>query len=163
MATEREFSFATVILAGRATGADGERIEEMVRAARAAGAENIVVAVPRGWRAPPRTRVAHVAPGSPPVSALRAGMAQLSNTAAQFALLWPPGSTSPDVVRLTALLDDVKRERAALTALDGDDIEHGPVMIARDAWLELMTLGEQGITAVAERRGIRRVTVKRAT
>jgi hypothetical protein len=30
-------------------------------------------------------------------------------------------------------------------------------MIARDAWLDLMTLGEQGMAAVAERRGVHRV------
>jgi hypothetical protein len=31
------------------------------------------------------------------------------------------------------------------------------VMIARDSWLELMTLGELGMAAVAARRGVRAI------
>lgn len=156
--TEQEFPLAAVIVAGRAAGSDGDRIAEMVQAARDAGADPIVVAVPRGWRAPSRTRVAHVAPGAPPISAVRAGMAQLSNTSARFALLWPLAASAPDVVSLLALVDDVKRERADVTAFAGDDLASGPVIIARDAWLELMTIGEQGILAFATRRGLRLVT-----
>jgi molybdopterin-guanine dinucleotide biosynthesis protein A len=158
-----ELSFAAVILAGRAVGADGERIAAMVQTARENGAEHVVVAVPRGWRAPVRTRVAHVPPGAPPISAVRAGMAQLSNTGVRFALLWPLDGPALDHARLLALLEDVKRERATLTMLDGDELDRAPVMVARDAWLELMTVGEQGIGAVVERRGLRRVAVERAT
>jgi hypothetical protein len=44
-----------------------------------------------------------------------------------------------------------------MTAIDGDDLDRSPVLIARDAWLDLMTLGEQGMEAVAARRGITRV------
>jgi hypothetical protein len=134
----------------------------MVQAARAAGAHGIVVAVPRGWRAPAHARVVHVAPGASPISAVRAGMAQLSNTPAPYAMLWPLAAEA-DAQRLRALVDDVRRARPALAAFDGADLERGPVMIARDAWLELMTLGEQSIAAVAERRGLRRVAVERAT
>jgi molybdopterin-guanine dinucleotide biosynthesis protein A len=162
MPTDREFPFAVVVLAGRASGGDGDRVAEMVRTARAAGAHSIVVAVPRGWRAPAHARVAHVAPGASPISAVRAGMAQLSNTPAPYALLWPLDAAAIDVERLRVLVEDVERMRPSLAAFEGDDLERGLVMIARDAWLELMTLGEQSIAAVAERRGLRRVAVERA-
>lgn len=157
MPADPEFPFATVILAGRASAGDRDRVAEMVQTARAAGAHSIVVAVPRGWRAPAHARVVHVAPGASPISAVRAGMAQLSNTPAPYALLWPLEAASADADRLRALADDVRRERPSLAAFAGEDLERGPVMIARDAWLDLMTVGEQGIAAVAERRGLRRV------
>ncbi|HET7187034.1 MAG TPA: hypothetical protein VFI52_02710, partial [Gemmatimonadaceae bacterium] len=62
-----------------------------------------------------------------------------------------------DVARLSALVRGTQSEGAALALHEGDDLEHAPLMIARDAWLDLMTLGEQGLTAVAERRGLHRV------
>lgn len=163
MPSDRDFPFAVVILAGRASGGDGDRVGEMVQSARDVGADAIVVAVPRGWRAPAHARVVHVAPGASPISAVRAAMAQLSNTPAPYAVLWPLDASSVDVERLRALVHDVKRERPSLAAIEGDDLDRGPVMIARDAWLELMTLGEHGMGAVAERRGLRRVAVERAT
>ena len=162
----QDLPFAVVILAGHASGGDGDRVNEMVQAAREVGADDIVVAAPRGWRAPAHARVVHVAPvapGAPLISAVRAGMAQLSNTPARYALLWPLGAPSTDVGRLRALVDDVQRERPSLAALEGDDLERGPVMIARDAWLDLMTLGETGMAAVAERRGLHRVSAESAT
>jgi hypothetical protein len=162
MPTDREFPFAVVVLAGRASGGDGDRVAEMVRTARAAGAHSIVVAVPRGWRAPAHARVVHVAPGAAPIGAVRAGMAQLSNTPAPYALLWPLEAAS-DSARLRTLVEDVEQSRPSLAAFEGDDLERGLVMIARDGWLELMTIGEQGIAAVAERRGLRRVPVTPAT
>lgn len=150
-------SFAVVILAPRATPGDRERVDGMVQVARAAGAQAIVAAVPRGWRAPPHSRVVHVAPGAPAISAIRAGMAQLSNTSVRHAMLWPLDAAGADVARLSALVRGIQFEGAALAVLEGDDVEHAPLMIARDAWLDLMTLGEQGMTALAERRGLHRV------
>jgi hypothetical protein len=161
MPDAQEFPFAVVILAGRASGGDGDRVAEMVRTARAVGAHGIVVAVPRGWRAPAHARVVHVAPGAAPISALRAGMAQLSNTPAPYALLWPLEAASVDAGRLSALAEAARRERPSVVAIDGDDLERDPVMIARGVWLELMTLGEQGVTAVVERHGVLRVAIER--
>jgi hypothetical protein len=145
-----------VILAPRATSADHDRVATMVESARSL-AGYVVVVVPKGWRAPPRSRVVHVAPGVSAIGAIRAGMAQLSNTPAPYALLWPLEAGAVDVARLRVLVADVARKRPAVGALAGDDVEHAPVMVARDAWLDLMTLGEQGIGAVAERRGVHRV------
>lgn len=146
MAT-REFPFAAVILAAGAAAADSPRVAEMVQAARAAGAEPVVVAAPRGWPALPNARMVHVAPDASSISGLRAGMAQLTNTTARFALLWPFDERTTEVVSLLALVDDVKRERATMTALEGDVKARGAVMVARDAWLDLMAGGVEGLSA----------------
>jgi hypothetical protein len=112
--SEDHRSFAAVILAGGATAADSARLAEMVQVARADGAVAVVCAVPRGWRAPERARVVHVAPGASPSSALRAGLAQLGNSTARFVMLWPLADrTMPDMV--------VPRERwLELMTSDGD-------------------------------------------
>jgi hypothetical protein len=157
-AGDGEVAIAVVILAPRATSADHDRVATMVEQARSFAAY-VAVVVPKGWRAPPRSRVAHVPPGVSPIGAIRAGMAQLSNTPARYALLWPLEAGDVDAARLRALVADVARKRPTLGALAGDDVEHAPVMVARDAWLDLMTLGEQGFGAVAERRGLHRVVV----
>jgi hypothetical protein len=156
LAGDVDGAIAVVILAARATPADHDRVAAMVDSARSLAAYAVVV-VPKGWRAPPRSRVVHVAPGVSAIGAIRAGMAQLSNTPARYALLWPLEAGGMDVGRLRTLVADVAHERPALGALAGDDLEHAPVMVARDAWLDLMTLGEQGIGVVAERRGVHRV------
>ena len=154
---DKAHSFAVVILASRATPSDRERVADMVQVAREVGAQAIVAAVPRGWRAPPYSRVVHVAPGASAISAIRAGMAQLSNTSVRHAMLWPLNAADAGVARLATLVRGTPSEGAALALLDGDDVEHAPLMIARDAWLDLMTLGEQGMAALAERRGLHRV------
>ena len=163
MAAEQALPFAVVILAGRAGAGDVDRVGEMVLTARGVGAHAIVVALPRGWRAPAHGRVVHVAPGSAPIAAVRAGMAQLSNTPARYALLWPLDAWAVSADRLRALVNEVQRELPSLAAIDGEDVDRAPVMIARDAWLDLMTLGEHGIEAVAARRGMHRVVADRAT
>jgi hypothetical protein len=151
-----EIAIAAVILASRAKPADRDLVDAMVESARDLASYAVVV-VPKGWRAPPRSRVVHVAPGVSAIGAIRAGMAQLSNTPARYALLWPLEAGAVDPARLHTLVAEVARERPALGALAGDDIEHAAVMVARDAWLDLMTLGEQGIGAVAARCGLHRV------
>jgi hypothetical protein len=153
---------AVVILASRASPADRERVAELVGMARTLGARAIVVAVPKGWRAPAHARVVHATPGAPGISALRLAMAQLSNTPARYALLWPLGSAAgPEA--LDALVAGVAQARPAFALLEGDDPDHDPVMVARESWLELMTLGEQGMEAVADRLGARRVSRERPT
>jgi hypothetical protein len=153
---ESELDVAVVILAARATPADRDRVTEMVGVARMLGARAIVVAVPRGWRAPAQSRVVHATPGAPSISALRLAMAQLSNTPARYVMLWPLESAAGPG-ELNALVAGVTRERPAFALLEGDDPDHDPVMLAREVWLELMTLGEQGMQAVGDRLGTSRV------
>jgi molybdopterin-guanine dinucleotide biosynthesis protein A len=151
-----ELAIAVVVLAPRATPSDRDLVAGIVESANGFAAYTVVV-VPKGWRAPPRSRVAHVSPGASPIAAIRAGMAQLSNTPARYALLWPLEAGAVDPARLRALVAAVGRERPALATFAGEDVERAPVMVARDAWLDLMTLGEQGIGAVAGRHGVHRV------
>jgi hypothetical protein len=155
MAT-RDFPFACVVFAEQAGDAQRASVAAMVESALALGAAPVVTVLARGSDALPGARVAHVAAGAPRISAIRAGMTLLANSAVEYALLWPHGAEA-DLASLRALVDDARDQRATLTALAGADLDHAPVMIARDAWLELLTLGEQGLGAVAARRGERRV------
>ena len=54
---------------------------------------------------------------------------------------------------VTGASSGIGLETARRLAAEGAQV----LMIARDAWLELMTLGEQGMAALAERRGLQRV------
>jgi hypothetical protein len=153
----RAFPFAAVILAPRATPEDGVTLTRFVEAARAAGADPVVIAGPRETTAVAGARGVHVPTGASEVTALRLGMAQLGNSSARYVLLLHIHDATPDVVSLLALVDAAKRSESAVSAFDGDDLERGPVFIARDAWLELMTLADHGIAAVAARRGLQRV------
>ena len=143
---------AAVFLAMRVP--DEALLQSLVDAARAAGAHPIVVVLPREVHAPAEVRVARVAAGASAINGLRSGMALLTNTTARLALIWPlEGAELTDVPRIGGLVDVARREGAAVTAFAHDDLDGSPVIVARDAWLELVTLGEQGIGAVAARRG----------
>lgn len=153
----RAFPFAAVVLAPRATAADAVALANLLEAARAAGADPIIATVPRDVHGAPGARAVHVTAGASDSTALRTGMAQLGNSTARFMLLLRLGGGAADVVSLLALVDAAKRDGAALTAFAGDDLERGPLFVARDVWLDLMTLAEEGIGAVAARRGVHRV------
>jgi CTP:molybdopterin cytidylyltransferase MocA len=151
------FDLAAVVLAGAATATDAPLVQAMIRAARAAGAEPVVVVVPRGMAAPEGARVAQVAAGAAVISGLRAGMALLANSTARFVLLWPFDDEWSDTDGVMPLVEGARREGAPVTAMEGADLDHEPIVVARDSWLELMTIGEQGMDALAARRGVHRV------
>lgn len=153
----RAFPFAAVVLAPGAAASDDVALAHLVEAARAAGADPVIAAVPRDASVATGARAVHLAAGASDITALRRGMAQLGNSTARFALLLRLGGGTMDVVSLLALVDAAKRDGAALTAFAGDDLERGPLFVARDAWLDVMTLAEQGIGAVAARHGVHRV------
>ena len=143
---------AAVVLAHGAMD-DDAALAARVATARAAGAEVIVVALARGRVPPAGALTARVAANAPRISALRAGLALLANRPARLALLLPEG-TAPDAYDLPALVAAARREGAAVTAFVACDLDAPPVIVEREAWLELLTLGEQGIGAVAARRGL---------
>lgn len=148
---------AAVIVAHRAEDAAG--YEAMLARARDAGAEPVVLVLRRDAAVPIGARVARVSDGASDISALRAGMALLTNTTARLVLLWPAaGDVTAEVPALHALVAAARREGGAVTAFANADLDRSPVIVARDAWLELVTLGEQGLAAVAARRGEHRVT-----
>ena len=155
MAT-KDFATAAVILANEG-GITTPSLDELVGAAREAGAGPIVVVVPRGYTAPAGGRTVHVPLRSTRISAIRAGMAQLANTPSRFAMLMPRTLASVDAGSMRLLVEQIAAEPGALIARDGASLDDSPVIVARDAWLELLTLGEQGMDAVAGRRGVLRV------
>lgn len=148
------FSLAAVLVATSATSNDARELEAMVNAARDAGADPIVIALPRGVPAPAGARVAHVAAGAKAISGIRAGMALLANTTVTVALVWPHDRGWSETDGIAPLVDTAKRERFPLTALAGSALDRAPVVVARDCWLELMTVGEQRMDALAARRGV---------
>jgi hypothetical protein len=152
-----QFPFAALLLAHDATDAEAEALESLARDAATIGATPIVVALPPNVRAPASTRIVRVKLGGSQVSALRLGMAQLTNTSARAVLLVSLRGAHRPVVSLLALLDGAKRSGDALVAFEHAALDDSPVLVPRDAWLELVTLGEDGIDAVAARRGVVRV------
>ena len=83
-------------------------------------------------------------------------MAQLANTPARVVLLLPHGGPPPSLVALLSLVDAAKRAPDAIVAFDGAPLDESPVLVPRDAWLELVTLGGE-----RTRRG-RRAAASRA-
>jgi hypothetical protein len=152
-----QFPFAALLLAHDATDADVAALESLARDAATIGATTVVVALPSNVQAPGSTRVVRVKLGGAPVTALRLGMAQLTNTSARAVLLVPLRGAHRPLGSLLALLDGAKRSGDALVALENAGLDESPVLVPRDAWLELVTLGEDGIDAIATRRGVRRV------
>jgi hypothetical protein len=155
--TASNVAFAALVLAARATTAQEEKVGALVRAAQEAGAALVIAVLPRGARAPTGARTAMVAPTATAISAMRAGMALLSNTMVRHALLLPLETPAHQMETLGLLVDAAASEGEPLVAFAGTDLDRAPVMIARDSWLELMTLGEQGMAAVAARRGVRAI------
>ncbi|HKP16228.1 MAG TPA: hypothetical protein VJT85_09185, partial [Gemmatimonadaceae bacterium] len=62
------------------------------------------------------------------------------------------------LVTLLALVDAAKRDEQALITFANASLDLSPVLIPRDAWLELVTVGESGMDAVAARRRVTRVS-----
>ena len=155
--TARVFPFAGLLVAHDASPADSARLANLARVAADAGASPVVVAMPPGLDAPADVRVVRTRPQGPPIAAIRLGMAQLANTIAQAALLVPLGAEPVSLVALLALVDAAKRDTRVVVALDDAGLDTSPVLVPRDAWLELVTVGESGMNAVAARRRVLRV------
>ena len=146
---------ALLILAPAA--ADSGSVLAMARIGVALNASPIVVALPPILDAPPGSRIVRIKPGSTPIAAIRLGMAQLANTTATSVLLWPHAAADMRVESLRTLLDAAEREPASMIAFADSALDLTPVIVPRDAWLEVVTLGEGGLDAVARRRRVARV------
>jgi hypothetical protein len=151
------FPFAALLVAHDAAEADAEPLAAMARDAIAVGAAPLVVALPPGVQPPEGTRVVRTKPGGSHVTALRLGKAQLTNTTARAVLLVPLHGVHPPLFSLLALVDAAKGGGDSLIGLADASLDVSPVLVPRDAWLELVTLGEGGMDAVAARRGVQRV------
>ena len=54
-------------------------------------------------------------------------------------------------------MDEAKRSTDAIVAFERATLDGGVLVVPRDAWLELVTLGEGGMSAVVARRRVVRV------
>lgn len=152
--TEKDFPLAALLLAQDVVSSDSYDVEEMASIAHELGATPIVVALAAGAEPPSGVRVARTKPRGSAITAIRLGMAQLTNSTAKMVLLWPHAGMQPPLVAMLALLDEAKRSRDAIVAFDGASLDASPLMIPRDAWLDLVTLGEEGLDALAARRSV---------
>jgi hypothetical protein len=160
MTTARAFPFAGLLVAHDATPADAVRLAALARVVADAGASPVVVAVAPNVEAPADARVVRTRPQGAPIAAIRLGMAQLTNTVAQSVLLVPLGAEPASLVALLALADAAKRDVRAIIAVDNASLDTSPLLVPRDAWLELVTVGESGMNAVAARRRVLRVATE---
>lgn len=153
----RAFPFAALVLAHGATESDAPLIAELAGAAAEVGAMPVIVAAPFVCDLPAGARLVRTRPGGSTIAAIRVGMAQLTNTVARAAIVAPHAATETSLVALLALVDAAKRSTDAIVAFEGAALDGAVLVVPRDAWLELVTLGEGGMSAVAARRRVVRV------
>ncbi len=156
--TARAFPFAGLLIAHDASLADTARIGELSRTIADVGASPVIVALAPDVDAPAGARVVRTRPKGSAIAAIRLGMAQLTNTVAPAVLLVPFGTERASLVALLALVDAAKRDEQAIVAFANANLDESALLLPRDAWLELVTVGESGMNAVAARRRIVRVT-----
>jgi molybdopterin-guanine dinucleotide biosynthesis protein A len=118
----------------------------------------VIVAAPPDVE-PGSARVVRTRAGGAPIAAIRLGMAQLTNTVARAVLLVPCDAESVSLPTLLALVDAGKRSEGAIVAFEATALDGSPLFVPRDAWLELVTVGEGGMDAVTARRPVVRVEV----
>jgi hypothetical protein len=158
--TGRVFPFAGLLLAHDASPAEAVRLAELARTIADAGASPVVVALAPDVDAPSGARVVRTRPRDSAIAAIRLGMAQLTNTVAQAALLVPLGAERTSLVALLALVDAAKRDAQAMVAFSNASLDESALLLPRDAWLELVTVGQGGMDAVASRRRVLRVSAE---
>jgi len=158
--TSQAFPIAALVLAHDADPSRVDALSQLVSRAREIGASPIVAAVPQGIELPAPARVVRTRQTSSRIGAIRLGMAQLANSPALIVLLLPLGAR-PSLVELLSLIDASKQAPNAIVAFAGASLDESPVLVPRDAWLELVTVAENGLDAVAARRRVERVDVTR--
>jgi len=155
--TAQAFPIAALVLGHDTDPLRTADLGALVATARDVGASPVVVAVPPGIELPAPARIVRTRQAGPRIGAIRLGMAQLANSPARVVLLLPLSDSAPSIVALLSLIDASKRAPDALVAFAGASLDETPVLVPRDAWLELVTVAENGLDAVAARRRVERV------
>ena len=155
--TSQAFPIAALVLGHGADPSRAGALGALATTARDVGASPVVVAVPPGIELAAPARVVRTRASGSRIGAIRLGMAQLANSPARVVLLLPQSDGAPSLVELLALIDASKRAPEAMVAFAGASLDESPVLVPRDAWLELVTVGEHGLDAVAARRRVERV------
>ena len=155
--TAQAFPIAALVLGHDTDPSRTADLGALVATARDVGASPVVVAVTPGIELPAPVRIVRTRQAGPRIGAIRLGMAQLANSPARAVLLLPLSDSAPSIVALLSLIDASKRAPDALVAFAGASLDDSPVLVPRDAWLELVTVAENGLDAVAARRRVVRV------
>jgi len=158
--TTSVFPFAGLVVGHDAAPGDAHRLAALTRTLADAGASPVIVALAPDVDAPAGGRVVRTRRSGSAIAAIRLGMAQLTNTVARAALLVPLDGEAPTLVALLALVDAAKVDAQALVAFANARLDESAVLLPRDAWLELVTVGESGMDAVAARRRTIRVAAE---
>lgn len=173
MSATRAFPFGCVVVAAGAgtrfgepkAGAivrDGVRfIDAVVETARLAGADPIVVVVPAGLPVPGGVRsVVNPDAAGEQIKSVRLGLAQLTNSSAVGALLWPVDHPFVRLESALAIVDAAKRTAAPIVIPTYEGKRGHPAWFARDTWRELVTVADGGARAVVRTYGPRVIEVR---
>jgi hypothetical protein len=158
--TARAFPLAGLVIAHDSSPGDAARVSDLVRTLADVGASPVVVALAPDVDAAAGVRVVRTRANGSAIAAIRLGMAQLTNTVAAAVLLVPFRAQRTSLVALLALVDAAKRDDRAIVALANASLDESALLVPRDAWLELVTVGESGMDAIAARRRVLRVDIE---
>ena len=136
-----------------ATLPDGRRfLDAVVETAVLAHLSPVVAVLPPGVFAPAGLRVVvNSTSESEQIVSVRLGLAQLTNTLVEAALVWPVDHPFVRLDSILALLDGARRSNASIVVPTHDGRRGHPTFFHRDTWRELMTIGSGGARAVIQR------------
>ena len=124
------------------------------------GADPIVAVLPPGVVAPPGVRaVVNADATGEQIVSLRLGLAQLTNSPVNGALVWPVDHPFVKAQAVLAVLDAAQRTGALVVVPVHEGRRGHPAWFARDVWRELMTVREGGARAVVRNLGAQVVEV----
>ncbi len=133
-----------------ATLPDGRRFVDVVaETAMHAGLDPIVAVLPPGVAPFANVRaVVNARPESEPIVSIRLGLAVLTSTAVDAALIWPVDHPFVRIDSILAVLDGARRTGAAIVVPSYEGRRGHPTFFHRDTWRELMTVADGGARAV---------------
>ena len=136
-----------------ATLPDGRRfLDAVVETAVLAHLSPVIAVLLPGVLAPAGLRVVvNSTSESEQIVSVRLGLAQLTNTPVEAALVWPVDHPFVQLDSILALLDGARRSNASIVVPTHDGRRGHPTFFHRDTWRELMTIGSGGARAVIQR------------
>ena len=136
-----------------ATLPDGRRfLDAVVETAVLANLSPVIAVLLPGVLAPAGLRVVvNSTSESEQIVSVRLGLAQLTNTPVEAALVWPVDHPFVQLDSILALLDGARRSNASIVVPTHDGRRGHPTFFHRDTWRELMTIGSGGARAVIQR------------
>ena len=168
MSAHKQHPFAAIILAAGAgtrfgepkAGAflpDGRRfLDAVIELCQTSGADPVVAVVPPDTTVPEGVRtIVNARATDEQVTSLRLGLAQLANTLATGALVWPVDHPFALATSGLAVVDAARRTGAPIVVPVHDGKRGHPVWFARETWRELMTVADGGARAVVHAYGAR--------